>query len=196
VLDRENEEDGPIVWGMPQTVDKEIARRATGKGTNEVLPIDDPEDGYDVDFAREGTGFKTKYVGIEIARRSSPLHDDPEVVEAWLDYVVENPLPDLLVVHDYDYINKVFAGSVATESEAEEEGEEEEEEEKPKRIRPKRGSAKKQVEEEEEEDEDDEEDEAQEESEAEEEGEEEEEEEPTRRSAKSTLNKLRSRRRG
>jgi len=202
LVDRDNEQDGPIVWGMPQTVDKEISRRSIDKHTNEVLWIDNPDNGYDVEFAREGQGWKTKYVGIDIARKSSPLHDDPDILDEWLEFVANNPLPDLLVVHDAEYIAKIFSGKAATDS-GDEEGESQ-----PRRTRGASGvpSRRRVVEdddeEEEEVEEEEEEEEPAEEEEEEVEEEEEEEEEPAEeeeRPAKSSnardrLRQLRNRR--
>jgi len=110
IVDRDKQEDGPVCWAMPITFDKDVTRRAVDKRSGEVLNIDDPFEGYDIEFSREGSGFKTKYVGVEIARRDSPLSDDDKEFDTWMDYIQDNPLPSLLVFHDADYIASMFNG--------------------------------------------------------------------------------------
>lgn len=105
LIDRDHPKEGVQAWAMPQNLDRDIVMVTKDKGTGEVLPIDDPENGYDVEFRKTGQGMKTEYLGVQIARRSNPLGDD-----RWLDYAVENPLPDQLVYFDYDHIAKVFGG--------------------------------------------------------------------------------------
>jgi hypothetical protein len=106
LIDRDHEKDGPQVWAMPWGVDRDLCALVVDKKSGEVLPIDDPENGYDVEFTRTGTGIKTKYVGLQISRRESDLGNDK-----WLDFMVDNPLPDLLQFYSYDHIAKVFGGA-------------------------------------------------------------------------------------
>lgn len=108
VIDREKESEGPKLWAMPYGVDKEITLRCKDKHSGEMLYIDDPEEGFDVEFTKTGTGIKTKYEGVSIARRPSPIHEDEDQLDEWLDFITENPLPSTLVFHDYDHIKKVF----------------------------------------------------------------------------------------
>ncbi len=141
VIVRDKEDDGPVLWPMPWTVDRDITLQCLDKTTGEVLAVDDPEDGYDVDFTRDGSGMKTKYVGIGIARRSSPLAEYEDTEDEWLDAVTESPLPDCLNFYEYDYIKEVLLGGTSEEAEEEappprrssrrSEPEEEEEEESP-----------------------------------------------------------------
>jgi hypothetical protein len=102
------------MWSMPWTIDRDICARAVDRTTGEVFAPDDPDAGYDVSFKKEGTGQTTKYVGIDLARRPSPLSDDPAQAQAWLDFVVAHPLPDQFILADADHILKVFTGG-ATE---------------------------------------------------------------------------------
>ncbi len=81
------------------------------KDTGEVLPIDHPEDGYDVTFEKNGTGMKTRYEGVSIARRSSPLGK-----REWLEFAMDNPIPDQLVYYPYEHIAKAFGGKSAHSS--------------------------------------------------------------------------------
>ena len=108
VIDRKDEDKGPQVWPAPWTLDRDIGHHMQDRTTGEILWIDDPETGYDVDFSREGTGLKTKYVGLAIARRSSPLHRSEEKMNEWLNYISANPLRDILQFRDYERIHKAL----------------------------------------------------------------------------------------
>lgn len=85
-----------------------------------MIPIDDPgEDGFDISFTKEkkkGQSF-WEYVGVQVDRKPSPLSDDEDQVTEWLDYIQENPIPDLLITSDYDHIKETFGGEI-TESKA------------------------------------------------------------------------------
>ena len=170
VIDRSAPGEGPKVWAMPQTVDKEICAQAWDKETGEVYALDHPDEGYDISFDVEGQGQTKKYVGIRLARRSSPLSDDDKQAMAWLQHVTDFPIPNELVLHEYDEMKQAFEGqpSAAAEKDqdsraapsekkrpivgkkpkveepAEEEGEEEPEKEAaptPAKTRPKIGGA-------------------------------------------------------
>ena len=115
LIDRANEEDGPMLWAMPWSVDQEIARRVYDDVTKELLPIDDPFEGYDIMFSREGPSGKPqymKYVGVDIARRPSPLFRNEEDIEAVAEYIIENPLPQTMIFYSYDHIKSVFDGGI------------------------------------------------------------------------------------
>jgi len=108
LIDRDNEKDGVQAWPMPSGLDRDIVKVSVDKASGEVLQIDHPEDGYDLTFEKNGTGIKTKYEGVAIARRSSPLGK-----ASFLDFAMDNPLPDQLQFYDYDHIAKVFSGKGA-----------------------------------------------------------------------------------
>jgi hypothetical protein len=105
IIDRDNEKEGVQFWAMPWTIDADLNKLCVDKRNGEVLNIDDPEEGYDIEFEKTGKGISTKYQGLAIARRSSPLGSNK-----WLDFAVENPIPDQLVYFDYDHIAKAFGG--------------------------------------------------------------------------------------
>jgi hypothetical protein len=109
LIDRDHERDGVQAWAMPQGLDRDIVKVSVDKKSGEVLQIDHPEDGYDVSFEKNGTGMKTKYEAASIARRSSPLGKD-----AWLQFAIDNPLPDQLNYFDYDHIARAFGGKSAS----------------------------------------------------------------------------------
>lgn len=105
LVDRDHEKEGVQFWAMPDGFDKDLTGVMSDKSTGEVLAIDDPDEGYDVEFTKTGSGIKTEYTSIAIARRSSPLGK-----KAWLEYAVENPIPEILKYYDYDHIARAFGG--------------------------------------------------------------------------------------
>ena len=105
LIDRDNEKEGVQAWSMPWTVDRDINSLIVDKRTGEVLGIDDPENGYDIEFDRKGKAPKIEYIGMQIARHESPLGKD-----AWLEYAEDHPLPDTLKYFSYDHIADVFGG--------------------------------------------------------------------------------------
>jgi len=129
VIDRDNEDAGPLVWSAPWTVDKDISMRSFDKRPGVVFYPDDPEEGYDIEFAREGKGRNTKYVGVQLARRSSPLADDDDLMDEWLEKISDNPLDSILIEPDAEHMERVFnAGMGVAKAD-------EEEDEKPSRSR-------------------------------------------------------------
>lgn len=103
LVDRNNEGEGVQFWAMPWGLQKDITLVSNDEAGG-VLNIDDPDRGYDVEFTKVGEGIKTEYKGASIARRDSSIRDE------WLDYVFDNPIPDVLKFYSYDEINKVFSG--------------------------------------------------------------------------------------
>jgi hypothetical protein len=122
VVDRADEETGPQLWAEPWTVDRDLSKLSEDRKSGEVLCLDDPEEGYDFDITRTGKGKKTKYLGIKIARKPSPLCDDEDQQQEWLDFIVENPVPDCLNYFDYEYIKGV-SSAAPKDKDAEEEDE-------------------------------------------------------------------------
>jgi hypothetical protein len=175
LIDRNNEKAGPLVYAMPASkMAREIHMRSEDKKTKEALYIDDPDEGYDVSFRREGTTQTTNYSGVEVDRDPSPLHDEPKIMAKWLQFIQDHPLTDVLNYYDPDHIEKVLSGQVESKR-----GEDDEDDDTTSRKSMKRKPARAE-EEEEEETEEEEEGEGEEEEESEEEeendGEEEEEE--------------------
>lgn len=105
LIDRDNEKEGVQFWSMPWTIDADLNKLCVDKRTGETLNIDDPEEGYDVEFEKTGKNQNTKYDAVAIARRSSPLGN-----RKWLEWAMDNPLPDQLVYFDYEHIAKAFGG--------------------------------------------------------------------------------------
>lgn len=130
IIDRDEEEKGIQLWSMPWSMDADITTLAVDKRTGEVLDIDDPEEGYDVEFTKTGQGIKTQYGGIAIARKSTPLDNDEALEEA-----VEMPIPETFVYYDYEEIEKAFnaGGSAYDDDEDEDDEDDEDEEDRPRK---------------------------------------------------------------
>ena len=108
LIDRNAEKEGVHAWPAPWTLDRDLARLMQDKRTGEILFIDDPEGGYDVEFERKGRGLNTEYIGIKIARRSTPLSESSRQHDQWCTFVQDNPLRDVLKIRDYDTIAEAF----------------------------------------------------------------------------------------
>ncbi len=118
VINRGEEGKGPLAWSMPAGLDKDIVNCSIDKGTGEILSVDDPSDkGYDIAFKREGMDERTKYTGIQVARRASPLSDDADEADKWLGFIAEHPLDSLLTFREYDFIKAAYAGTTAEHKE-------------------------------------------------------------------------------
>lgn len=110
IIDRSDEASGPQLWSMGWTVDKDINVLSVNKRTGRVLLVDHPDEGYDIEFIREGTQLKTRYVGVQVAREQSPISDDEALQKRWLKFVMENPLPETLNYFDAAYISGIMMG--------------------------------------------------------------------------------------
>ena len=108
IIDRDEENEGVQAWGQPWTLDRDIGKQMIDSRTGEILYIDDPEEGYDVTFDKEGQGRRTKYTGIKIARRSSALARNEKKIDEYLDFAVNNPLKSIPIIKDYDDIKAIF----------------------------------------------------------------------------------------
>jgi len=121
VIDRTDEENSPKVWSCPPGIDTNFVLQSVDEDTGKVLTIDDPNAGYDVFFEREGEKLQTQYKGEKIARKASAISIDPKVYDRYINFIVENPLPSLLVYKEYKYIKGIFEGvGASTEKEPEE----------------------------------------------------------------------------
>lgn len=113
VIDRNAEDEGPQLWLAPWTVDRDLCNFSIDEDEGVPLMIDDPEEGNDIRFHKEGTGKTTKYpAGKMKILKPSRLSDDAGLAEEWLQFVSENPIPDTLIYYDYDHIAQVFDGHV------------------------------------------------------------------------------------
>lgn len=108
LIDRNKEKEGLQAWAMPWTVDRDICAVSTDKRSGAAIPIDHPEEGFDVFFKKRGQKNRTEYLGISIDRRESDLGDP-----TWIDEAMDAPLPEQLVYFSYDHIAKAFGGGGA-----------------------------------------------------------------------------------
>lgn len=139
LIDRKNEEKGPLAWSMPAGLDKDFVNGAIDPDTGEVMSLDDPsENGYDISFTKSGEGIKTEYTAIRVSRKPSPLSDDQEKADKWLQYVSDNPLPEILVFKTYDELKTAYAGTTV-EAKGDKGGDKKGKEEK--KVIPPRGAA-------------------------------------------------------
>lgn len=116
LIDRDAPRDGVKMWAMPWTVDKDIANQAYDSRTNEALPVDSPDDGYDIIITKSGTKKRTEY-SIKLDRRPSTV----DMTDAILDVINQHPLPECLIFNTYEEKLKAFQGGAprqqTTESE-------------------------------------------------------------------------------
>lgn len=118
VVDRDADDpEKPLIYDTSWTQDRDIVSLCVNERTGEILMIDHPDKGYDVTIKRTGTGLRTKYFGYAISRDDCPINDSEKVQEEILDYVKDNPIPDVLNFYDYDYLAGVLSGKVAAKDE-------------------------------------------------------------------------------
>jgi hypothetical protein len=110
VINRDKEEDGPIIYEMSFTVDREVLNQAINRRSGSVLPVDNPDVGYDLTINRSGTGLNTRYTGIQFDREPTPISDDGEKWDEIMDFVNNNPLDSVLKYYNYDYLKNVVEG--------------------------------------------------------------------------------------
>jgi hypothetical protein len=111
VIDRNDEEEGPLLWAAPFTFDKSLSNLCIDEDTKAVIFIDDPNKGRDVRFYKEGTGLNTSYDASKMkVLAASSIHEDEGIQAEWLEFITENPLPEVLNFYEYDHIKAVFDG--------------------------------------------------------------------------------------
>lgn len=110
VIDRDKEDEGPKLWRMMWMTDRDIAALSTDKRSNETLFIDDPEEGYDIEFDAVKKGKFAEITAIKIARKTTPLCDDPKTQDKWLDFIQQNPISEVLNFYDEEHIRKASEG--------------------------------------------------------------------------------------
>lgn len=151
IIDRDEDKPNPVMFMASWTIDRDIAAITYNKKTGKVLHVDHPDEGYDIQFRREGQALKTKYFGFQIDRDATPIDDSDKVQDEILAFIEENPVPSVLNFFDEDYLEKVLSGTAQKKDEDldeddvkpkkkgrardDDDDEEEEEEEKPKKTR-------------------------------------------------------------
>jgi hypothetical protein len=104
LLDRQEPTKGPLLWASPYTVDKEICALGQDKQTGEYYELDNPHNGFDVSFSKQGKGQLTKYSGYQVGRRETSVPSEA------LTYIQENPLHGTLVERSYEEVKQMFEG--------------------------------------------------------------------------------------
>ena len=128
IIDRMDEEEGPLLWAAPFTFDKALMNLCIDEDTKAVIELDHPTEGRDIRFYREGSQLNTKYDPSRMKlMEPSSIHEDEGLEEEWLDFIQENPLPEVLNFYSYDHIKAQFAGQSGKDDD--------EDEEKPQRAR-------------------------------------------------------------
>lgn len=121
IIDRNDEKAGPQFWEVPVKVEQAIQELSKGEDGGGVIEPSHHEEGYDITFKKEGSGLNTQYIAPTIVRDSSPLSDDPDIQQKWLDFIEENPLPEILVSHEASYMKAAYMGQGKSKSEDDEE---------------------------------------------------------------------------
>jgi hypothetical protein len=117
LIDRNDPDMVPKLWAMPPQFETNIVIQSRDEDTGKNLRIDNPDFGYDVLF--NTVKGKTKdiafqYEGEKVARKSSPIANDEKTINAILEHIVDNPIPEVLEYKTYEYIKKVFEGALTT----------------------------------------------------------------------------------
>lgn len=112
LIDRNKPEEGPMVWMISIRTVNELIAQSLDKKRQIYLNIVDPIEGYDIEFTRTGEARNTKYTGFKVARAESPLSDNEDQLEEWLNYVDEHPIPEILKFYPSERISLVFRGDV------------------------------------------------------------------------------------
>jgi gp32 DNA binding protein like len=110
ILNRDDEDSGPLIYDMSFTVDREVLNQAINRRSGSVLPIDNPDVGYDLTVNRQGTGLNTRYTGIQFDREPTSISDEADKWDEIMDFVNNNPLDSVLKFYDYDYLKNVVEG--------------------------------------------------------------------------------------
>lgn len=112
IIDRKNEKAGPQLFNMPLQVSKDISLASDQRGGKGVLRIDSIDEGHDIFFDKEGKDIGTRYKQIEVVKDPSYLHDNEDKQNDWLDFIMDNCLPDLLNYYEADYLEKLLSGQI------------------------------------------------------------------------------------
>src|SRR5882672_4302969 len=121
VIDRLDEDEGPQFFDAPFTLDKAFANLSIDQDTGEVIYVDDPAEGCDIRFYKEGKGKNTKYDASKMRLlKPSLLHEDDAVAAEWMVYAKANPVPDCLNYYDYEHIAASFNGQAGTRDDEDE----------------------------------------------------------------------------
>jgi hypothetical protein len=108
LVDRSKPEEGLKFWSMPASIDANIVDQMDDVDTGEFRMVDDPYEGHDVAFKRDGQGINTKYTGEQIAPKPTPLSTNDTQMKAWLDEFEGYSMQQLLVAYPASHIARVM----------------------------------------------------------------------------------------
>lgn len=117
VIDRNGDEDTPLLYQMSRNIDKDISGIRENKRGGGYLWVSHTEEGYDLYFKRTGAGLKTRYSAWSFDRSPSPISDDRKTQDGVMEYIQDHPIPDVLKFYDADYLEKVASGTVVEKDE-------------------------------------------------------------------------------
>ncbi len=115
-----------------------MAELCEDEDTKEVIYIDDPygeeeDDGRDLRFYKTGSGLRTEYSPAKMKLMNvSPLHTDEDLMDEWLEYITDNPIPDCLNFYDYDHIQASFGGQIGRMDDDGDDDDDKDEDDKPR----------------------------------------------------------------
>lgn len=104
MIDRKDERQGLMAWGAPWTWTRDMVKVCRNRSTGDYFAIDDPEKGYDIYFDREDKQTFPDYGGFQLASRPTSVSADA------VQFVEDNPLPDILEHRTYEQVQKIFFG--------------------------------------------------------------------------------------
>lgn len=106
-VDRKDEDAGPQLWAIPWKNDREISLICKDPENGALYHIDNPFEGYDLIFTKEGELTNTNYTGWQLSRRASSI--DLKHVE----YAVKHPVPTTLLFKGYPEMKAILVGGAA-----------------------------------------------------------------------------------
>lgn len=113
LVDMNEPEKGVQAYSMPPSLDTQILKVSKDKATGEIFYVDDPIEGYDVFFDKDGEKLQTKYTGVQLAR--SPT----KVAKKHIRFIEENPLPGVLLWRTNAEVEELFKGSTSDDDDDE-----------------------------------------------------------------------------
>jgi gp32 DNA binding protein like len=116
ILDRQESPETPVLWEMSMTQDKTLAAQCSSEMTGETIYPDHPDVGYDLTIRREGAMLMTRYTFV-FSRGDSPIFADHDKQVEVLNCIWDNPIPDLLVEFDNDYLQRMISGTAPEQDE-------------------------------------------------------------------------------
>lgn len=120
-FDADSEAEGPQIFDFPKKLNDAICTASKDEDTGEIVWVDDPVEGADVRFYKEGQGKTgTNYPGEKVkVLKPGPLSADAADIDEWIKFAKAHPIPECLQFYDYDHISSVFNGAAKPKDEDE-----------------------------------------------------------------------------